>query len=58
LDETGPLQKDHQDRFKRFFVNGNSHTLGDFHRKVNGISVWDWLTWMITSDPKWQEVLQ
>jgi hypothetical protein len=58
LDETGRLQKGHPDRFKRFFVNGDSHTLGDFYRKVNDISVWNWSTWMISDDPKWQEVLQ
>jgi hypothetical protein len=58
LAETDQLQKDHSDVFNRFLAKGESHTIGDFYRKVNNVTVWDWLTAMLDGSPKWQEVLQ
>ena len=41
--------------WKRFFVNGNSHTMvgnpGDFHTS-DGQELWPWLTQMVTDDPQ------
>lgn len=45
--------------WKRFFVNGNSHTMvgdpRDFHTS-DGHELWPWLTAMVTDDPNWASV--
>ncbi|MGD8861761.1 MAG: pectin acetylesterase-family hydrolase [Myxococcales bacterium] len=48
------------ERYKRFFIDGSSHTaLGSMHdTQIDGVTFGQWIGWMIDRDPRWQELLQ
>jgi hypothetical protein len=58
MNETGTLRAAHPETFKRFIVKGDSHTIGDFYRKVDGLTVWDWMAAMVNDQPEWKDILQ
>jgi Pectinacetylesterase len=61
MQETDMLAQAFPDRYKRFFVTGESHTtlIRDFHTNViEGVTVAQWLGKMIDRDPSWAELLQ
>jgi hypothetical protein len=58
MDETGKLRSSHPDTFKRYFIKGASHTIGDFYRAVSGLTVWDWMSALVNDQPEWKDVLQ
>ena len=61
MQETDIVAQAFPDRYKRFFVAGESHTtlLTAFHTNViDGVSVAQWVGKMIDRDPSWAELLQ
>lgn len=61
LQETDILAQAHPDRYKRFFVTGESHTalIGAFHTAaIDGTTIAQWVGKMIARDPGWVELLQ
>jgi hypothetical protein len=58
LDETDRLKSTYPDVFKRFIVKGESHTIGDFYREIESLTVWDWMTALVNDQPEWKDVLQ
>jgi hypothetical protein len=61
MQETDLLAQAHPDRYKRFFIDGESHTtlLTAFHSNVvDGVTVAQWVGKMIDRDPGWTELLQ
>ena len=58
LAASGKVHEAHPDTFKRFFIKGASHCIPDYYWKVQNTTVWNWITYMITDDPKWKEILE
>lgn len=61
LTETAISATAYPDRYKRFFIQGESHTalLSQFHTaQVNGVTVAQWLGKMINRDPSWSDLLE
>lgn len=61
MQETNILATAFPDRYKRFFVAGESHTtlLTAFHTNVtDGVTFAQWLGKMINRDPSWAELMQ
>jgi hypothetical protein len=58
MDLTNKLNSEHAMTFKRYFIQGDSHTLGDFYRKENGITLWKWLAYFVEQSPQWVDLVQ
>jgi hypothetical protein len=61
LQETAIPAQAFPDRYKRFFIQGESHTAlqtGLHTTAINGVTLAQWLGKMIDRDPSWQELLQ
>jgi hypothetical protein len=61
LQETDMLAQAFPDRYKRFFIAGESHTtlLTAFHTNVtDGVTFAQWVGKMIDRDPSWAELMQ
>ena len=60
LDETGKVVKAYPERAKRFYIDGTKHTTaGNLQATmVGGVTIAQWLTYMIAGDPKWVDTLQ
>ena len=60
LQETNISAQAFPDRYKRFFIAGESHTAlqGAFHTtEINGVTVAQWVGKMVDRDPSWAELL-
>jgi len=53
---TEDIRKDHPQTFKRFMIDGDSHCITDYSRSVKGISIWDWLGYLVNDDPRWMDI--
>ena len=54
---TDAIQTDHPETFERFFVNGEMHCISDYGYTVEGISLWDWIGYLVADDPRWIDLL-
>jgi len=58
---TDDVQAQHPDRFKRFFQQGESHTIlqlpGFYTESLNDITVRDWTADFLTDGPAWQDLV-
>jgi hypothetical protein len=60
LTETAISAQAYPDRYKRFFIQGESHTAlqSQFHTaQINGVTVAQWLGKMVNRDPSWSDLL-
>lgn len=61
VEETGKINQEFPDRFKRFFIDGSQHTgmvLSYYTSDVRGDVPADWAREMITDSPDWADTLQ
>jgi hypothetical protein len=62
LQVTGDLHSRQPDRFKRFYVQGESHTILElptfYTTEVDGIRIRDWAADLITDGPAWQDIIE
>ncbi len=60
-DVTGDAQSRHPDRFKRFFINGSSHTIlelpGFYSVALDGTTVRDWTVGFLDDAPPWRDLV-
>jgi hypothetical protein len=58
--ETDPIVRATPERAKRFFIEGRQHTtLGDIHATMlNGVTIGQWIGFMLDGDPRWSDSLQ
>jgi hypothetical protein len=58
---TGDVQAQHPDRFKRFFQQGELHTVLElptfYTEELNGITVRDWTAAFLANDTAWQDLV-
>ncbi len=48
----------HPDTFKRFFINGAEHCVSNYYYDVNGISIIDWVNYLVNDHENWTELLE
>ena len=60
LDETGKVTKAQPERAKRFYIEGTQHTTASnlMRTQVNGVSIGEWLGFMLSGDARWTDTLQ
>ena len=57
LSTTDSIREKHPETFKRFFIKGNIHGVPNFYR-VNGISLRNWLEYLVNDSVKWTDILE
>ena len=61
---TGEIHQNYPVRFKRFFVEGNSHTTYQFllpggpNYEIRGTSLYEWIGQLVNEDPAWSDLLE
>jgi hypothetical protein len=59
---TGDIRTRQPERFKRFFVQGESHTIYElptfYTTEINGTSLRDWTADLLTDGPAWQDLIE
>ena len=53
---TGQIHQDHADTFKRFLIKGDSHTITNYNLSVDGVSIWNWVGYLVNDDSKWADL--
>jgi hypothetical protein len=61
---TDEIHADYPGRFKRFLVQGMTHTTYEFllpggpHRAIRGTTLYDWIGQLVNDDPAWRDLLE
>ncbi|MFY0628040.1 MAG: hypothetical protein JXR07_17210 [Reichenbachiella sp.] len=61
LAETENLHNKYPNKYKRFFIEGDSHCFGSLSARnyaVNEQSYWDWVIDFVNNDPGWVDILE
>jgi hypothetical protein len=58
LDASAAARADYPDRFHRYFIEGSQHCVLDYSYEVDGVTIWDWISYMLENDPRWTDVLE
>jgi hypothetical protein len=58
LEKTESARKEYPDLFKRFFIKGGGHCVQNYSYAVNGVSIWDWIGYLVANDPRWADILE
>lgn len=58
MSTTDAIRAEHVDTFKRFFIAGDMHCIADYSYRVNGVSLWDWVGYLVNDDPGWSDILE
>ncbi|MDP8254721.1 MAG: hypothetical protein P9M14_03145, partial [Candidatus Alcyoniella australis] len=64
LGVTNLIRRAQPERFKRFLIDGNSHTTYDFllpggaGYQIEGISIFQWIGMLVNDDPSWPDLLE
>jgi len=58
VDTTEAIREDHPDTFRRYFIVGDTHCLGDYTYSVDGVSFWEWIGYLVNDDNRWIDILQ
>ena len=49
LETTNTFHQRYPATFKRYFIKGDSHCIGDYYWKVNGVTVWSWIDALVNA---------
>ena len=52
------IQMEHPDNFKRFFINGTEHCVSNYFYDVNGISIINWVDYLVNDHENWTDILE
>ncbi|MBN1438814.1 MAG: hypothetical protein JW929_05320 [Anaerolineales bacterium] len=58
LETTGQIHSAFPAAFQRYLVDGDAHCVGDYSYSVGGVSIWEWIEYMLSKDWRWGEVLE
>jgi hypothetical protein len=57
-DTTEAIRADHPDTFKRYFISGDVHCIDDYAYRVDGVSFWEWIGYLVNDDDRWVDILE
>jgi acetyl esterase/lipase len=55
---TGEIHGRYPDTFKRYLIDGGDHCILDFYQRVDGVSIWEWIRYLVENDPRWSDILE
>jgi len=55
---SGDIHSAFPEKFKRFFINGNSHCVEDYTYEIDGTSLTEWIEQLVTDDAGWEDLLE
>jgi hypothetical protein len=58
LDTTEAIRAEHPDTFRRYFIAGDAHCAGDYSYRLEGVSLWDWIRYLVGDDPRWTDLVE
>ncbi|MFO7935635.1 MAG: pectin acetylesterase-family hydrolase [Bacteroidales bacterium] len=58
LTSSGSLNEKYPDRFKRFFISGNSHCVEDHEYQIDGMRYRDWVLSLLNDSDQWKDLLE
>ncbi len=58
LETSAAARADYPDRFHLYFIKGGQHCVLDYSYEVNGVSIWEWIGYMLGKDSRWGENLE
>jgi hypothetical protein len=58
LDTTDAIRADHPNTFKRFLAAGHTHCPDDYSYRLGGVSLWNWIRYMVSEDPRWTDLVE
>ena len=58
LETSAAARQDYPDLFHRYFVKGGGHCVLDYSYAVDGMTIWEWIGYMLSNDSRWGEVLE
>lgn len=58
LQTTEDVRKDYSDVFQRFFIEGDAHCILNYSYSVDGVSIWEWIGYMLSNDSRWTDVME
>jgi hypothetical protein len=58
ISTTETIRTDHPDTFMRYFIIGDMHCIDDYSYRVDGVSLWDWVGYLVNEDPRWIDILE
>jgi len=58
LNTTDTIHADHSETFRRFLVAGDTHCAGDYSVRLSGVSLWEWIGYLVGDDPRWVDLVQ
>jgi hypothetical protein len=58
LATTEAIRAEHPRTFQRFLVAGDTHCPGDYSVRVDGVSLWSWIGYLVDEDPRWVDLLE
>jgi hypothetical protein len=57
LATTEAIRAEHPQTFQRFLVAGDTHCPGDYSVRVDGVSLWSWIGYLVDEDPRWVDLV-
>jgi len=58
LDTTDAIRAEHPDTFRRYFVSGETHCPDDYSVRLDGVSLWSWIHYLVSDDPRWTDLVE
>ena len=58
MTESGVLRQLFPETFKRYFIYGTGHCIYNYEKEVNGISIMEWIDYLVNDDNQWTDVLE
>jgi hypothetical protein len=58
LATTEAIRAEHPRAFQRFLVAGDAHCPGDYSVRVDGVSLWSWIGYLVDEDPRWVDLVE
>jgi hypothetical protein len=58
LDTTEAIRAEHPDTFRRYLISGDTHCPDDYSDRLEGVSLWDWIRYLVTDDPRWTDLVE
>ena len=58
LKDTEIIRLKFPDRFKRFFIKGDSHCVEDYFYEIGGMNYADWVGFFVNDKAEWNDIME